>query len=519
MELAIAAGIAYLGYRFSGATAPATAKARAGPAKRGAAPGGAAPQQPSDLLSADRAEAAARWDAAQNPHATGIITPNTKPGDMLPFFRSAKKQNTNDSVKQTRMELFTGMTETAQSTTGTWRHKEVSAARFDPRESAAPITSDGRAGNGAVNLDAEMARMRLTPKMNNVLPVQQLRVGPGVGVGSSIAATDGFHPMFRVLPSEDSLGAYRKSNLAGGMVAGKSRVDAQTSVPDAVTQHTAPRWYDADARPDAATGAGHLAGPRMVEEYAQSRGIRAVGETSYAGAPGRAGAHVPVTATRGSDRTIATPGGGPGRAAAGGYAHYTGDASRLDNQTRGVSLASGGAMAGPSARVPGLETFGAADLPLTQRDLTHAIPGGIVAGVSRVGTTRPGDEFRGTLRGTTNQDAILSGGALVKRTQLDNDDRYERLDRTAKRGDQVTSRVEAGRGAQVTQLPQAVTARRRVQESTVQSHGKAAQVPTESLGLAAKAPNALPVVNPWVADLGLGVQDNALRLPAFAGGN
>jgi Zn-dependent alcohol dehydrogenase len=82
-----------------------------------------------------------------------------------------------------------------------------------------------------------------------------------------------------------------------------------------------------------------------------------------------------------------------------------------------------------------------------------------------------------------------------------------------------TARVEAGRGTQVTQLPQAVTARRRVQESTVQSHGKAAQVPIESLGLAVKAPNALPVVNPWVADLGLGVQANALRLPAFAAGN
>jgi hypothetical protein len=514
MELAIAAGIAYLGYRFSGATAPATAKARAGAVKRGGAQ-----QQPSDMLAADRAASADRWDAAQNPHASGIITPNTKPGDMLPFFRSAKKQNTNDSVKQTRMELFTGMTETAQSTTGTWRHKDVSAARFDPRESAAPVTSDGRTGNAPVDLDAELSRMRLTPKMNNVLPVQQLRVGPGVGVGSDIAATDGFHPMFRVLPSEDSLGAYRKSNLPGGMVAGKSRVDAQTSVPDAVTQHSAPRWYDADARPSQATGARNTTGPRMVEQYAESRGIRAVGETSYAGAPGRAGAHVPVTATRGSDRTIATPGGGPGRTAAGGYAHYTGDAARLDNQTRGVSLASGGAMAGPSARVPGLETFGAADLPLTQRNLTDAVPTGIVAGVSRVGTTRPGDEFRGTLRGTTNQDAILAGGALVKRTQLDNDDRYEHLDRTAKRGDQVTSRVEAGRGAQVTQLPQAVTARRRVQESVVQSHGKAAQTPIESLGLAVKAPNALPVVNPWVADLGLGVQDNALRLPAFAAGN
>jgi hypothetical protein len=518
MELAIAAGIAYLGYRFSGATAPAKPRGASTAAKttRAAA---AAQQQPSDMLAADRAASADRWDAAQNPHAAGIITPNTKPGDMLPFFRSAKKQNTNDAVKQTRMELFTGMTETAQSTTGTWRHKDVSAARFDPRESAAPITSDGRAGNAPLDLDKELSRMRLTPKMNNVLPVQQLRVGPGVGVGSDIAATDGFHPMFRVLPSEDSLGAYRKSNLPGGMVAGKSRVDAQTSVPDAVTQHSAPRWYDADARPAQATGARNTTGPRMVEQFAASRGIRAVGEASYAGAPGRAGAHVPVTATRGSDRTIATPGGGPGRVAAGGYAHYTGDASRLDNQTRGVSLESGGAAAGPAARVPGLETFGAADLPLTQRDLTDAAPTGIVAGASRAGTTRPGDEFRGTLRGTTNQDAILAGGALVKRTQLDNARRYEHLDRTAKRGDQVTARVEAGRGAQVTQLPEAVTARRRVQESVVQSHGKAAQTPTESLGLAVKAPNALPVANPWVADLGLGVQDNALRLPAFAARN
>jgi hypothetical protein len=44
-------------------------------------------------------------------------------------------------------------------------------------------------------------RQNVTNKMNNLPPVERIRVGPGLGVGPDVPATGGFQQFFRVLPN------------------------------------------------------------------------------------------------------------------------------------------------------------------------------------------------------------------------------------------------------------------------------------------------------------------------------
>jgi hypothetical protein len=44
-------------------------------------------------------------------------------------------------------------------------------------------------------------RQYVTNKMNNLQPIERMRVGPGLGVGPDVPAAGGFHQYFRVLPT------------------------------------------------------------------------------------------------------------------------------------------------------------------------------------------------------------------------------------------------------------------------------------------------------------------------------
>jgi hypothetical protein len=518
MELAIAAGIAYLGYSFS------SRHARAPPPRPTPADKGPDHAPPSELLAADRTASAARWDRAADPRVSGIITPNTNPNaGPLPFFRSAKKQNTNDAVKQTRMELFTGMTETDVSQTGTWQHKAVAGPRFAPAESRARVTSDGKAGNAMA--DPDLDRYRLTPKMNNVLPVQQLRVGPGVGVGADVAATDGFHPMFRVLPSEDALGSYRKSQLPGGMVAGGALVDKRASDEHVTKNRDAATFYEQSDRPGQATGAAHLAARRLLPELPRDPSTQRAHEHYVGGGAARRGQAVadPGLGSRGADRTagfpVINPAAAAGGTATGQYAKLTLDGSRYDSQQREATAGGPVNLRGP---VPGGAAGFAADLPATQRDMTAAFATG--AGGTRIegGAARPRDAPLATLRDLASGAPVLAGAAAVPATQFDNADRYAVLDRSAKRGAQNGARVEVAGRMNVLD-PGAVNVavhRAGGVQDRVKSHGAGIGRAATDLGQATAAPNKVSPENPWAADLSLAARQlssNELALPAFAG--
>jgi hypothetical protein len=56
-------------------------------------------------------------------------------------------------------------------------------------------------------------RQNITNKMNNFPPVERVNVGPGLGVGSDVAATGGFQQFFRALPN--NINEERLTSLEG----------------------------------------------------------------------------------------------------------------------------------------------------------------------------------------------------------------------------------------------------------------------------------------------------------------
>jgi hypothetical protein len=56
-------------------------------------------------------------------------------------------------------------------------------------------------------------RQNVTNKMNNLPPVERIRVGPGLGVGPDVPATGGFQQFFRVLPN--NINEERLTSLEG----------------------------------------------------------------------------------------------------------------------------------------------------------------------------------------------------------------------------------------------------------------------------------------------------------------
>ena len=177
--------------------------------------------KPTDMVRKYRKKAEKRWKQAQVPKESGIITPNMRPSEVMPFFTSGKTMNTNTDYKQRKMELFTGEMLDGFSTSGTYRHKQESPAMFGATPQGV-VTSSGTVGNPAGNEELAKARSASTRTQNNILPAEQLRVGPGLGVGPEVAATGGFHQFYRQLPL--NVGAYKKTTLPGRVVPGGTQV-------------------------------------------------------------------------------------------------------------------------------------------------------------------------------------------------------------------------------------------------------------------------------------------------------
>lgn len=174
-----------------------------------------------------------RWIAAQKPGESGIFDPRT-----MPFFKSMKTQHTNDDMKQRRMELHSGKLDDA-----TWKHKKESGPRFEPTPQR--VTSSGSSGN-APTYDVARKVAAVSGVQNNVLPFQQIRVGRGIGVDSDVPASDGFHPMYRVMPVDHA--SYKKNSLEGRANHGAAVNSARTVDPKYYSKGV-PRFYTMERRP------------------------------------------------------------------------------------------------------------------------------------------------------------------------------------------------------------------------------------------------------------------------------
>ena len=99
--------------------------------------------------------------------------------NMVPFFGSRIKQNMNPNVNQSLMENYTGQGDTYQN-------KQEVTSMFDTTQNMTYV-------NGTPSTsDFVQSRMQTSKIHNNVMPVPQVRVGPGIGLGYTDCPRGGF---------------------------------------------------------------------------------------------------------------------------------------------------------------------------------------------------------------------------------------------------------------------------------------------------------------------------------------
>lgn len=230
MELAIIAGLGALGWSFSAkgaAQPPLTHTPSLVPH---------ANQFPFENQTEHAALLAADRRKAQD-HVASVWDPEAGKYTQQPYGSSDKTAHVQN---QRRMELFTGAEDS-------WNHKCETTGIFKPEEKKVAVNSGGtaRSANPLYDPTELVDRNVFGSKMNNVLPFEQTRVGPGLGVDPSVPSSDGLHSQFRVLPTE-ALNAHRVNQLptplaASGAVQvtnGGRRYDTFVQSKPTLVQHT-----------------------------------------------------------------------------------------------------------------------------------------------------------------------------------------------------------------------------------------------------------------------------------------
>ena len=198
-----------------------------------------------------------RWQQSRTPDTTGIVNPAfmrshtpfeasgamffpkiqksdaPRPWNDLPYFTSARTQNTNTGVKQRMLETFTGANTLGESVTGTYRKKKEVPRMFDLVGSR--VTSSG-GSNSVPDLRDQLNRVQTPGLKNNVSPTEKIYVGRGVGVGPDVTASDGFHPMFRIIPA--NVNEYKLTQLPGKVNHGFAPVSKRTSESETTVKST-----------------------------------------------------------------------------------------------------------------------------------------------------------------------------------------------------------------------------------------------------------------------------------------
>lgn len=393
MELAILGAVGLLGYTMSTDKAPRI-KTRDQPVAKNAhaypfGPG----TQVQALLDADRREMQARWEQAQRPHVTGVITPNTKPGTPLPYFSSMKKQHHSPGRSQRNLETFTGANDLDRSTTGTYRRKREVPSLFKPEWTAAAVNSSGAPASQPLGID-QATRYRVSQKQNNVLPTKQVRVGKGLGVGIDVPAADGFHPMLRIMPK--NVGEYKKNTLKGGVIAGSAAVASRPVLASLGDQMKPPTFWDMERYPLApGKAAVNAASERPFQDI--RCGGRLVGDDYFGGGAQRGTYTAATQPSRDrDDNNVAThetnlTGASRG---IGAFVNTAYEGTRFDKQQREQVDTYDGVLTGNRAPLAQQGFL----VPKTNRDLHGTDIMGNPASIVEGGASRPQDRTDRTLR-------------------------------------------------------------------------------------------------------------------------
>jgi hypothetical protein len=227
MELALLAALGALGWRLAAKGAPARDLQRLPQVLDDPAKFPFDTQlDTSILLEQDTHNARAHFQRVYDPVSGRYLFPTQVPnngqwGPARPMLASDK---TFHSDPQRRVELYTGLDDT-------WEHKREKAPVFAPAEKRVAVGSGGTAKSAELLYDSQelVDRNVFGSQMNNVLPFEQTRVGPGLGVGIDTPSADGLHSQFRVLPTEQ-INAHRINQLpgraaSGGALEGRTKGD------------------------------------------------------------------------------------------------------------------------------------------------------------------------------------------------------------------------------------------------------------------------------------------------------
>ncbi len=123
-----------------------------------------------------------------------IDVENFTHNNMVPFFGGNIKQNMNEHSTKSILETHTGIRET-------FRNKEEVPCLYDKVKDFSYV-------NGIDNKDDFYRERYVESKVrNNVVPVPQVRVGPGIGQGYTATPTGGFHQ----LDTQELIKPYYKS--------------------------------------------------------------------------------------------------------------------------------------------------------------------------------------------------------------------------------------------------------------------------------------------------------------------
>lgn len=498
MELAILGAVGLLGYTFS-SDKQARTEVQEKPSVKNAhaypfGPG----TEVQKLMDEDRRTTQARWQQSQRPFMTGVITPNTKPDTLLPYFSSVRKQHTCDTGKQRRMEVLTGSLDMATSQTGTYCKKKEVPAMFKPEWTATAVTSSGSGASVPFGMD-QATRYIPSQKQNNVLPTQQMRVGPGLGVDTNVAASDGFHPMLRILPK--NVGDYKKNNLEGRVVPGGAAVASRPMDVD-LPQFKPPTFWDMHRYPLAPGKAAVNAASERPAIPQIGCGGRIVGDDYFGGAGGgqvRSGTysgHALTHATRDRDDnnqvTHETNVTGA-QHGVGGFVNATHDTSRIAAQQREQVGSYDGVLTGskgPSASEMYL-------MPDTRRDIHKVDMAGNPSSVVEGGRARPMDPIDRTLREHLHTDGQPGIAApYIKGHSVQGTHKW--LDRESKRyGQHLWNWMPAGHMPTDVRMPAIMQIKPRI--DTTQAHVlPTIQTPSARAvpGASTSTYNKLPTQNP-----------------------
>jgi len=132
---------------------------------------------------------------------------------VLPYFRSEKSQNTNDSLKDRRLQTFSG----ANNMDYIYKKETVAPT---------PVRDITNIHGSLFQPNMDVYKNSLSGKDNSAAPVVQQQVGPGLGIDPVASSDGGFHQFFRIMP--DNVNGYRKNNFVGDVNHGSSAVSTRT---------------------------------------------------------------------------------------------------------------------------------------------------------------------------------------------------------------------------------------------------------------------------------------------------